>query len=219
MPWARVWAICRSGSPATCRACVRWPAARAPLALWASGTEIGLPGRAGESAMRLVCARLIDTVSGEVVAQFFGLTNLPASQADAGTVARWLVLQDEAKAGFRYMANAWQALPAVDGAHALARQALMAGHWPPPAGSWRIRRRRRWSGALVGRGGRGSRQADRPHAAGGAPEDVRDAGDGRRRLRRAVGNEAGKRKGASLPAFSRRRWACGALRVPRPWAS
>ena len=99
----------------------------APLALWASGTEIGLPGRAGESAMRLVCARLIDTVSGEVVAQFFGLTNLPASQADAGTVARWLVLQDEAKAGFRYMANAWQALPAVDGAHALARQALMAG--------------------------------------------------------------------------------------------
>ena len=77
--------------------------------------------------MRLVCARLIDTVSGEVVAQFFGLTNLPASQADAGTVARWLVLQDEAKAGFRYMANAWQALPAVDGAHALARQALMAG--------------------------------------------------------------------------------------------
>ena len=99
----------------------------APLALWASGTEIGLPGRAGESAMRLVCARLIDTVSGEVAAQFFGLTNLPASQADAGTVARWLVLQDEAKAGFRYMANAWQALPAVDGAHALARQALMAG--------------------------------------------------------------------------------------------
>jgi flagellar biosynthesis protein FlhF len=99
----------------------------APLALWASGTEIGLPGRAGESAMRLVCARLIDTVSGEVAAQFFGLTNLPASRADAGTVARWLVLQDEAKAGFRYMANAWQALPAVDGAHALARQALMAG--------------------------------------------------------------------------------------------
>ena len=93
--------------------------------------------------MRLVCARLIDTVSGEVVAQFFGLTNLPASQADAGTVARWLVLQDEAKAGFRYMANAWQA-SGVDGAHALARQALMAG-WP--AGSWRIRRRRRWSGA------------------------------------------------------------------------
>ena len=37
------------------------------------------------------------------------------------------MLQDEAKAGFRYMANAWQALPAVDGAHALARQALMAG--------------------------------------------------------------------------------------------
>ena len=90
----------RSGSPATCRA--RSAAGgRAPLALWASGTEIGLPGRAGESAMRLVCARLIDTVSGEVVAQFFGLTNLPASQADAGTVARWLVLQDEAKAGFR----------------------------------------------------------------------------------------------------------------------
>ena len=156
----------------------------APLALWASGTEIGLPGRAGESAMRLVCARLIDTVSGEVAAQF-----RPASQADAGTVAL-----------------AQPGLSATWPPGRPCRAALMARQL---AASWRIRRRRRWSGALVGRGGRGSRQADRPHAAGGAPEDVRDAGDGRRRLRRAVGNEAGKRKGASLPAFSRRRWAWG----------
>lgn len=99
----------------------------APLALWASGTEIGLPGRGDETRFRLVCARLIDTASGEVAGQLFGLTNLPASQADAATVARWLVLQEEARAGFRYMANAWQALPAVDGAHTLARQSLMAG--------------------------------------------------------------------------------------------
>lgn len=99
----------------------------APLALWASGTEIGLPGRGEAARLRLVCARLIDTVSGQVAGQLFGLTNLSASQADAATVARWLVLQDEARAGFRYMANAWQALPAVDGAHTLARQSLMAG--------------------------------------------------------------------------------------------
>lgn len=99
----------------------------APLALWASGTEIGLPGRGDETRFRLVCARLIDTASGEVAGQLFGLTNLAASQADAATVARWLVLQEEARAGFRYMANAWQALPAVDGAHTLARQSLMAG--------------------------------------------------------------------------------------------
>lgn len=98
-----------------------------PLALWASGTEIALPGRGEQAAFRLVCARLIDTASGEVVGQLFGVTNLAASQADAATVARWLVLQDEAKAGFRYMASAWQALPAVDGAHTLARQSLMAG--------------------------------------------------------------------------------------------
>ena len=62
--------------------------------------------------------------------------NLAAGQADAATVARWLVLQEEARAGFRYMANAWQALPAVDGAHTLARQSLMAGQlgaacWQP----------------------------------------------------------------------------------------
>ena len=98
-----------------------------PLALWASGTEIVLPGKGQGAAVRLICARLIDTVSGEVTGQLFGTTNLSASQADAATVARWLVLQDEAKAGFRYMANAWQALPAVDGAHTLARQSLMAG--------------------------------------------------------------------------------------------
>lgn len=101
---------------------------RVPLALWASGTEVALPGKNRDgAATRLVCARLIDTESGDIAAQLFGLTNLPASQADAATVARWLVLQDEARAGFRYMANAWQALPAVDGAHTLARQALMAG--------------------------------------------------------------------------------------------
>lgn len=100
---------------------------RVPLALWASGTEIALPGKGGGASFRLVCARLIDTDSGEIAAQWFGLTNLPASQADAASVARWLVLQDEARAGFRYMANAWQALPAVDGAHTLARQSLMAG--------------------------------------------------------------------------------------------
>lgn len=99
----------------------------APLALWASGTEIGLPGRGEDARFRLVCARLIDTASGEVAGQLFGLTNLAASQADAATVARWLVLQEEARAGFRYMANAWQALPAVDGSHTLARQSLMAG--------------------------------------------------------------------------------------------
>lgn len=99
----------------------------APLALWASGTEIGLPGRGDDTRLRLVCARLIDTATGEIAAQLFGLTNLTASQADAATVARWLVLQEEARAGFRYMANAWQALPAVDGAHTLARQSLMAG--------------------------------------------------------------------------------------------
>ncbi|WP_373824646.1 flagellar biosynthesis protein FlhF [Achromobacter insuavis] len=99
----------------------------APLALWASGTEIGLPGRGDETRFRLVCARLIDTASGEVAGQLFGLTNLAAGQADAATVARWLVLQEEARAGFRYMANAWQALPAVDGSHTLARQSLMAG--------------------------------------------------------------------------------------------
>ncbi|WP_447577571.1 flagellar biosynthesis protein FlhF [Achromobacter kerstersii] len=100
---------------------------RVALALWASGTEITLPGRGESATMRLVCARLIDTVSGEIAGQLFGLTNLPASQADAATVARWLVLQDEAKASFRYLASAWQALPAVDGAHTLARQSLMAG--------------------------------------------------------------------------------------------
>lgn len=100
---------------------------RVALALWASGTEITLPGRGESATMRLVCARLIDTASGEIAGQLFGLTNLPASQADAATVARWLVLQDEAKASFRYLASAWQALPAVDGAHTLARQSLMAG--------------------------------------------------------------------------------------------
>ena len=98
-----------------------------PLALWASGTEITLPGKGQGASVRLVCARLIDTVSGEVAGQLFGATNLLASQADAATIARWLVLQEEAKAAFRYMANAWQALPAVDGAHTLARQSLMAG--------------------------------------------------------------------------------------------
>lgn len=109
---------------------------RVPLALWASGTEVALSGRGERAPLRLVCARLIDTVSGEVAGQLFGMTNLPASQADAATVARWLVLQNEARAAFRFMPAAWQALPAVDGPHALARQALMAGQLA--AASWQL---------------------------------------------------------------------------------
>ncbi len=108
-----------------------------PLALWASGTQIHLLVRgAAGTALRLVCARLVNPATGAVVSHYFGLTNLSATQADAASVARWLVLQDQARAGFKDMGHAWGALPAADGQHALARQALMAGQLA--AASWQL---------------------------------------------------------------------------------
>jgi flagellar biosynthesis protein FlhF len=99
-----------------------------PLRLWAAGTEVELAGRgAAGTVLRLVCTKLIDP-AGAVVSQLYGLTNVGVGQADAATVARWLVLQDQAKTAFRYMVHAWQPLSgASQGDDTLLRQALMAG--------------------------------------------------------------------------------------------
>jgi len=98
------------------------------LRLWAAGTEVGLAARGTDGAlMRLVCAKLIDP-AGKVVSVLYGLTNVSVMQADAAAVARWLVLNDQAKSAFRYMVHAWQPLAgAGTGDDALQRQALMAG--------------------------------------------------------------------------------------------
>ncbi|OWT81042.1 flagellar biosynthesis protein FlhF [Achromobacter sp. HZ28] len=98
------------------------------LRLWAAGTEVGLAARGTDGGlMRLVCAKLIDP-AGKVVSVLYGLTNVSVTQADAAAVARWLVLNDQAKSAFRYMVHAWQPLAgAGTGDDALQRQALMAG--------------------------------------------------------------------------------------------
>jgi len=97
-----------------------------PLELWASGTEVAVPRRGAPAlALRLVCAR-VATADGAVLRQLFGLTSVPASQADAGAVARWLALQERARRAFREMAQAWPALPAGTGAAGLAVRAALA---------------------------------------------------------------------------------------------
>ncbi|MEK0096739.1 flagellar biosynthesis protein FlhF, partial [Bordetella pertussis] len=75
----------------------------APLALWAGSADVSLAAR-GQAplAVRMVSARLLDPSSGRQVAQWFGLTNLAAMQADAGTLARWLVQYEQARGAFRY---------------------------------------------------------------------------------------------------------------------
>ena len=97
-------------------------------ALWACGTEIGLSQRGKEGGrLRMICARIVDMRSGKVLSQYYGLTNLSTGQADAATIARWLVQQEQAKAAFRYLPHAWSALPAVHTADGLAAHALLAG--------------------------------------------------------------------------------------------
>ena len=99
----------------------------APLDLWASGTEVRMSARGHDDLpLRMVCARLTDPASGQVVNQLYGLTNLKSSEADARTVARWLVQQEQAKTAFRHMAQAWAALPPTTGIQAMPRQALLA---------------------------------------------------------------------------------------------
>ncbi|WP_454690533.1 flagellar biosynthesis protein FlhF [Achromobacter aloeverae] len=98
------------------------------LRLWAAGGEVSLAARGTDGApLRLVCAKLIDP-AGKVVSVLYGLTNIGVTQADAAAVARWLVLNEQAKSAFRYMVHAWQPLAgAGTGDDALQRQALMAG--------------------------------------------------------------------------------------------
>ncbi|OZI74664.1 flagellar biosynthesis protein FlhF [Bordetella genomosp. 12] len=95
--------------------------------LWACGTQLLLPARAAEqTVLRMIGARVVDAHSGEVKAQYFGLSNLTAEQADAATVAGWLVHQERVKTAFRYIPHAWAALPRVHGVDALRAQALLA---------------------------------------------------------------------------------------------
>lgn len=99
-----------------------------PLRLWAAGTQVALAVRGNPGSMlRLVCAKLIGP-GGKVVTQLYGLTSVGVAQADAAAVARWLVLQDQAKSAFRFMVHAWQPLSGTGvGDDALVRQSLMAG--------------------------------------------------------------------------------------------
>ena len=74
----------------------------------------------------MICARLTEPATGKVVNQLYGLTNLKASQADAPTIARWLLQQEQAKAAFRHMTHAWAALPPAAGIQDMPRQAMLA---------------------------------------------------------------------------------------------
>lgn len=159
----------------------------APLALWAGSADVSLAAR-GQAplAVRMVSARLLDPSSGRQVAQWFGLTNLAAMQADAGTLARWLVQYEQARGAFRYMAHAWAALPPDAGdAAALAARAgggtagrgvLAAG--TPGAG-------RRDAPGLARPAGAGRAQDARAAGARGLDEVVCLAGDGRLKAGRA----------------------------------
>jgi flagellar biosynthesis protein FlhF len=95
--------------------------------LWAGGTEIELPVRGQDALLlRMVSAKLVDPGTGKAVHHLYGLTNVKASQADAGTIARWLLLAEQGKPAFRHMVQAWAALPTPAGAQSLSRQALYA---------------------------------------------------------------------------------------------
>jgi len=95
--------------------------------LWAGGTEVELPVRGQDALLlRMVSAKLVDPGTGKVAHHLYGLTNVKASQADAGTIARWLLLAEQAKPAFRQMVQAWTALAMPAGAQSLSRQALYA---------------------------------------------------------------------------------------------
>ena len=96
--------------------------------IWAGGTEVEIPVRGQDGLMlRMVSAKLVNPDTGKTVSQLYGLTNVKASQADAGTIARWLLRAEQAKPAFRHMVQAWTALPMPAGAQSLSRQALYVG--------------------------------------------------------------------------------------------
>ncbi|MFU1998933.1 flagellar biosynthesis protein FlhF [Bordetella avium] len=118
-------------------------------ALWACGTELNLAAKGHEArTLRMIGARVIDAQSGEVRAQYFGLTNLTAAQADAATVASWLALHERSKTVFRYMAHAWAALPAPHGVEAMRAQALLAGQLA--AACWQLSHAEQARASLAG---------------------------------------------------------------------
>ncbi|KCB24414.1 flagellar biosynthesis protein FlhF [Bordetella hinzii] len=117
--------------------------------LWACGTELNLATRGHEGRpLRMIGARVVDARSGDIKAQYFGLSNLAAAQADAATVAGWLVHHERAKTAFRYMAHAWAALPRAHGVDALRAQALLAGQLA--AACWQLSHAEQARASLAG---------------------------------------------------------------------
>ena len=90
--------------------------------LWITETAVGLgarrlPGR----TFRLVSVRQVDDATGKLLAHHYGLSNLDPDEADTATLARWLVLQDQARGSLKLAAAAWSAL---DGAQRPASEWL-----------------------------------------------------------------------------------------------
>ncbi|VFR22655.1 Flagellar biosynthesis protein FlhF [plant metagenome] len=107
-------------------------------ALWVAEAAVSLGARRGASkTCRYISARRIDA-QGKVLAQYHGLANLEEGEAGTDELARWLVLQEESKAGHRLMVQAWQSLDACHtGVDRWIAWALVAGQLG--AAAWQVR--------------------------------------------------------------------------------
>jgi len=99
-------------------------------ALWMSSCQVGMAGRRGDVPVRLLALRVMDRRSGATHRTLLGLSNAPASLADADMLAAWLLLRAEARQAFRYAARYWPLLEESCQAREdadMARTAMQAG--------------------------------------------------------------------------------------------
>ncbi|PLC51897.1 flagellar biosynthesis protein FlhF [Pollutimonas subterranea] len=97
------------------------------VVLWVASETVEVVARQQDSLLlQVVCVRIVNRADGSTIKTLYGLSNMFASTASSDTLAAWLVMRAEAKAGMRYVARAWQLLEQRHDAESLPKKAMLA---------------------------------------------------------------------------------------------
>lgn len=86
--------------------------------------------------LRLVVIRSLNPENGQVMNQWFGLSNMPEIKVSADMLAVWMMQYEHARVCFKYMAQAWPLLDGVGNEDAWLQRAMLAGQLG--AATWQL---------------------------------------------------------------------------------
>lgn len=98
--------------------------------------EVGHVSDVTPAELRLVVIRSLNPETGQVMNQWFGLSNMPEIKVSADMLAVWMMQYEHARVCFKYMAQAWPLLDGVGNEDAWLQRAMLAGQLG--AATWQL---------------------------------------------------------------------------------